>query len=154
MDESTLQVIDSTNMRFSELVLCLGARIAAYPLSVKSWTDKIECFTHSTPHRELDRIDGEPVAFELDPGHTTLKLLSELQNTMEKERSVLPKDFMDRTIFMFVYSDTDWIQEDNGEICNRHSSMVAEYAKDLSNGHWSFLGPGTGENGILRSPLN
>ena len=70
---------------FSDSVLCFGGRIAEYPQSVKSWTDKIELSTHSISYRELDRIDGEPVVSEWNvvPGHTTLNLLREVQNMMD-----------------------------------------------------------------------
>ena len=97
------QVIDSNI--FSDSVL---GRFAEYRQSVKSWTDKIEWFTHSALYRELDRIDGEAVVFEwkIFPGHTTLKLLSEVRNMMEKELAVLPKDFKDRIIFMSMYKDS------------------------------------------------
>ena len=80
---------------FSDSVLCLGGRIEEYPQSVKSWTDKLEWFTQSTPQRELDRIDGEPVVFEWNifPGHTTLKLLREVHSMTEKELDILPQDF-------------------------------------------------------------
>ena len=117
------------------------------PQSVKSWTEKILWFTHSTPHRELDRIDGEPVVLErkIFPGHTTVKLLSELQNMMEKELSVLPKDAKDRIIFMRMYNDIDWSQKDNDEICKSNSSNVAEYATDFPKGLWSLLGLGCQE---------
>ena len=29
--------------------------------------------------------------------------------------------------------------------CKRNSSSVAEHAQDSPKGHWSFLGPGSGE---------
>ena len=91
------------------MVLRLGGRIAEYPQSVTSWTDKIEWLVESIPHRELDRIDGEPVVFEwkIIPGLTTLKLLREVHNMMEKKLNVLPRDFKDRIIFMSMYSDID-----------------------------------------------
>ena len=100
---------------FSNSVLCFGGIIADYPPSVKSWTDKSERFTHSTPYRELERIDGEPVVFEwmIFPGYTTLELIREVQNMMQKELGVLPRDFKDRVIFISMYNDTDWNQTVN-----------------------------------------
>ena len=56
---------------FSDSVLCLGGRIAGYPRSVTSWKDKIEWFTQSPEHRELDGVDGESVVCELKKIPTT-----------------------------------------------------------------------------------
>ena len=102
---------------------------------------------YSTPYRELDRIDGEPVVFEwkIFPRHTSLKLLSEAQIMMEKELNVLPKDFKDRIIFMSMYNDIDGSPKDNEEICKRDVSSVAECAKDFLRGHWFFFGHGSQE---------
>ena len=74
--------------------------------------DKIEWITHYTLCRELDRIDGHPVVFEwkIFPGHTTLKLLTEVQNMMEKELNVLSQDFKDPIISMSMFNDIDWSQ--------------------------------------------
>ena len=129
-------------------MLCLGSRIPEYPQSVQSWTDKVEWFAHSAPQRELDRIDGEPVVFEwrIFPRHTTLELSREVQNMMEREFNVLPKDFKDRVIFV-PYNDIGSNQKDSEEICKRNSSSVAECARDFPRGHWSFLGPGSEEKG-------
>ena len=71
---------------FSDSVLCLGDRIAEFPRSVTSWQDKIDWFTQSPEYRELDSVDGEPVVFEWTffPGHTTLKLLQEVQSSREE----------------------------------------------------------------------
>ena len=81
---------------------------------MKSCTETIEWFNDSISCRELYRIDGEPVVFEWNifTGHTTLKLLREVQNMMKKELKVLAKDFKDRIIFMSMHNDIDWNQED------------------------------------------
>ena len=79
---------------FSDSVLCLGDRIAEYPRSVASWQDKIDRFTQSPQYRELDSVDGEPVVFEwnFSHDHTTLKLLQEVQSTMEENHgSIRPR---------------------------------------------------------------
>ena len=57
----------------------------------------------------LSGIDGEPVVFEwkIFPGHTSLKLLQEVQNMMEKD-NLQPESFKDRIILMSMYNDIDW----------------------------------------------
>ena len=79
---------------FSDLVLCLGGRIADYPQSVQSWKNRIEWFTQTPRHRELDNINGEPVVFErkILSGHTTLTLRQEVQNMTEKD-NIQPEGF-------------------------------------------------------------
>ena len=69
------------------------------------------------------------------PGHTTLKLLREVQTKHDREElKVQPKDFKDRIIFMSMYNDIDWNPKDNEDISKRNSSSVAEYAKDFPRG--------------------
>ena len=111
--EHAIKLLTAKVYVFSDSVLCLGGRIADYQLVVTSWTDTIEWFTDSAPYRELDRKDGEPDVFEwkIFSGHTTLKLLREVKNMMEKKLKVLPKDLKDRIIFMSKYSDIDWNQK-------------------------------------------
>ena len=57
----------------------------------------------------LSGIDGEPVVFEwkIFPGPTSLKLLQEVQNMMEKD-NLQPESFKDRIILMSMYNDIDW----------------------------------------------
>ena len=48
--------------------------------------------------------------WKIFPGRTTLNHLQEVQNMIDKEANVLPKDFEDRIIFMSMYNDIDWSQ--------------------------------------------
>ena len=121
---------------FSKSVLCVGGRIAEYPQSVNSWTYKIEWFTHTTPCREPDRTDGKPVVFEwkIFPGHTTLKLLREVQNThfhfhvdVQRHRWEPKKKTMKKVV---------------NAIPQESPNMPERVPKDIQ---WSFLGPGCEE---------
>ena len=42
-----------------------------------------------------------------------------------------------------MYNDIVWGQNVNEEMCIASSLNVADYAKRLAHGHWSFLGPGS-----------
>ena len=96
-------------------------------------------------HRELDRIDGEPTEFEwmVFPGFTTLQILIEIQkfmNTLGCE----PERFQGRIIFKSMYNDIVWRDPKNEKVCVANSTLVAEFAKKFSLGHWSFFGSGSG----------
>ena len=77
---------------FSDSVLCMG-RISEKPAS--AWKEKIDWFMNSFQCRELDRIDGEPMEFELTnfPGYTTLQIFAEIQNMMT-ERGIPRTDHL------------------------------------------------------------
>ena len=65
---------------FSDSVLCLGG--------VQSSANRLDEFKQSTPHRELDNVDGEPIVFEwtIFPGHSTLTLLQEVERSHSARR--------------------------------------------------------------------
>ena len=75
-------------------------------------------------------------------GHTTLDLLREVQELMEKEIKVQPWDFEDRLIFLSMYNDIDWTRKGNRKVCVNNSMCVADHASNFPERHWSFLGPG------------
>ena len=77
---------------FSDSVLCLGDRFVEYR-SVASWQDKIGWFTQTPEGRELDSLDLEQVVFEWIFSQDTLKLLQEVQSTME-EYHIRPEEFI------------------------------------------------------------
>ena len=74
------------------------------------------------------------------PRHTTLMLLQEVQNMMEKDH-IHPEEFQDRIIFMSMHNDFDWGQKGNNDICRSNFSDVAECARTSPRGEWSFFGP-------------
>ena len=67
--------------------------------------EKINWLMNSSPCRELDRIDGEPMEFEWKnlPGFTTLQILTEIQKIMT-ETECEPEQFTGRMIFMSMYN--------------------------------------------------
>ena len=109
------------------------------PKSSQVWEEIIEYFVSTPQHRELDNIDGEPVVFKwkIFPGHTTLDLLQEVQELIEKELKIQPQNFEDRIIFMSMYNDIDWTRKGNQQVCEENASRGADYARHFSKGHWS-----------------
>ena len=61
---------------FSDYVLCVG-KLQEPSEAAKKWKEHIERFTTSTQHKELGRIDEQPMEFECNifPGFTTLQIL-------------------------------------------------------------------------------
>ena len=94
--------------------------------------------------KDLDRVDGEPMEFESKnfPGFTTLGILDEIQKIMAESKCE-PEHFKGRIIFMSVYNDIDRTKRGNKENCNSNAHRNTEYARRFTQGHWSFLGPGS-----------
>ena len=44
---------------------------------------------------------------------------------------------------MSMFNDIDWTRRGNSEHCISHSEQVRSYAKRCSQGHWTFLRPGS-----------
>ena len=89
-------------------------------------------------------LDGEAIEFEWKclQGFSSLSLLREIQNDLET-KNIKPEDFKDRIIFMSMFNDVEW--KTNDENCISNAEKVKNYAMRLSQGHWTFLGPGTEE---------
>ena len=122
-----------------------GGRIAEYPRSVASWKDKIDWSAQSPEYREMDNVDGEPAAFEWKqfPGHTILKLLQEVQCTMEEKNSVRR---IQRSDHLLVSVQRHRLgPEAKKDSCPEKFSSVAACAARFPTAHWSFLGPGSEE---------
>ena len=79
--EYAVKLLTATVYVFSDSVLWFGGRCEEFPQSVQSWLDKIGWSVDSTPYRELDSIDGEPVEFEwrISQAPTTSQVLDEVQ---------------------------------------------------------------------------
>ena len=127
----------------SDSVLCVG-KMREFPQSNSEWESRLQWFMSTKQHRELDGIDGEPVEFEwmIFPGHTTLQILLEIQK-LPKDLGCEPEQFLGRIIFMSMYNEIEWRNEDNKRVCLATAFLVATCAKKLSLGHVSFLGPGS-----------
>ena len=112
------------------------------PTSNTVWEDRLTWFKSSPKYRALDRIDGEPVEFECNifPGFTTLQLCSKVQEFMSKMSD--PSEVKGRIIFTSMFNDISWGSKDNEQECELSAKLVSIYARRLSPGRWSFLGPG------------
>ena len=62
MNDRAVQLSTAKVYVFSDSVLCMG-RIPN--TTVSTWKEKTNWFMNSSQCRELDRIDGEPMEFEL-----------------------------------------------------------------------------------------
>ena len=75
-------------------------------------------------------------------GFSTLTILQEIQKDLEKENIQL-ENFSDRIIFMSMFNDIEW--KTNDENCISNAEKVKNYALRYSQGHWTFLSPGSEE---------
>ena len=89
--------------------------------------------------RDLNRIDGEPMEFEWTnfPGFTTLKILDEIQKMMT-ELQCEPEQLKGRIIFMSMYNDIVWENEETKTIVLRILSKLQIVARTLV-----IMGPGS-----------
>ena len=72
------------------------------------------------------------------------RFVQKIQNDLQ-ERNIEPEQFGDRIIFMSVFNDIDWTTKGNGEKCISNSEKAHAHAERFSQGHWTFLGPGSEE---------
>ena len=75
-------------------------------------------------------------------GFTTLQLCNKVQEFLSK-MSEKPEELTGRTIFMSMFDDISWGSKDNEQECELNVKLVSVYARRLSPGRWSFLGPGS-----------
>ena len=96
----------------------------------------------SASYRELLGIDGEAIEFEwtILPGFSSLQMLQKIQDDL-RERNVDLEKITVR-IFMSTFNDVDWTRK-RWKLSN--SENVKTYAKNFSQGHRTFLGPGDEE---------
>ena len=93
-------------------------------------------FQMSPSYTELLVIDGEAIELEWNifPGFTSLQILQETQNDLQK-RTIEPEKFTE-------FNDIDWTRKGNGEICISNSEKVKMYGEGFSEGHSTLLDPG------------
>ena len=113
------------------------------PTSNTVWQRQVEWFKDSSQYRTLDTIDGEPMEFEWNifPRFTSLELVREVHESMSKMGE--PEQFQGRMIFMSMFNDIIWRNEDNETECIANSTLVSLFAKRFPAGRWSFHGPGS-----------
>ena len=92
---------------------------------------------------ELFGVDGKPTEFEcILPRLMLLEILQRIQKDLQVQ-NIEPEIFGDRVIFMSMFNDIEWTKKGNSEQCISNSEHVKNYAKRFSQGHWTFLGPGS-----------
>ena len=106
-DEEVISLSHAKFHVFSDSVLCLGT-VNQNPTSNTVWEEKLSWFKDSSQYRTLDTFDGEPMEFEWNvfPGFTTLQLVQEVQQFMNKMNE--PEQFKGRIIFMSMFNDIIW----------------------------------------------
>ena len=112
-DEQIISLEHTKVYVFSDFVLCLG-KMNENPRSNIAWEERLEWLKSSSEYRTLDRIDGEPIAFEWNifPGFTTLQLSHKVQELLLR-LSVTPENFTGRIIFMSMFNDISWRSKDD-----------------------------------------
>ena len=81
---------------------------------VEGWKNKIKWYFEKNHVKDLNRIDGKPTEFEwkIFSGFTPLSLLEETQKFM-KDVQCEPEQFKDRIIFMSMFNDMVWGEQEN-----------------------------------------
>ena len=74
-------------------------------------------------------------------GQSSEKIQKDLQ-----KQNIEPETFEDRIMFMSMFNDIDWTRRGNSEQCISNSEQVKIYAKKFTQGHRTFLGPGSEKN--------
>ena len=108
-----------------------------------AWMNKIKWYFENNYLKELNRIDGMQTEFEwkIFPGFTTIGILEEIQELM-KGMQCEPEHFTGRIIFMSMFDEIMWRENDNTEECDQNAIEDRKYARRFHRGHWSFPGPG------------
>ena len=101
-------------------------------------------FQQSETYRELFGVDGEPVEFEWNffQGLASLVIHQRIQKYLQ-DQNIEPQAFGDRSIFMSMFNDIEWTRRGNADQCISNSEQTKNNAKRFSQGHWTFLGPGS-----------
>ena len=139
------QAIKCTKARvyvYSDTVLCFGKQHGPED-AIRRWKDQVSTLKMCPTLRELQGLDGDPIDLEwsIFPGSKALDILHEIQADLQR-KSITPEKFSDRRIFMSVCTGTKLEWKDNEDSCALSSRKIKEYASNLNDGHWAFLGPG------------
>ena len=127
---------------YADSVLCVG-KIEQNPGAADAkWTGQIEDLKRYPSYQDAVGLDGEAIEFEWTnfQGFTTLTVLKEIQTDLARKNTV-PENFKNRIIFMSVFNDTEW--KNNDENCISNAKNVKNYSKRFLPGHWTFLCPGS-----------
>ena len=142
-DETIINLQRAKVYVFSDSVLCLG-RVHQYPKSNESWKDRIGWITTSQRYRNYHGISGGSTEFEWNifPGFTTLQLYGKVTDLLSRLGET-PETFTGRILFMSMFNDISWDNEDHEEECLANANVVSVFAKKFGIGQRSFTGPGS-----------
>ena len=142
-DERVINLQRTEVYVFSDSVLCLG-KIHENDQSNGAWEDRLGWFRTSQENRNFDRIDGEPMEFEVNifPGFNTLQLSEEVKRLLLRLGET-PEIFTGRIIFMSMFNDISCGSRDNEKECGSNAQLVSLHAKRFGAGQRSFLGLGS-----------
>ena len=107
-DEEVVSLSRAKVYVFSDSALCLG-KIHENSQSNAAWEQRLEWFKTSQEYRNRDRIDGDPMEFELNifPGFNTLQLSEEVKRLLLRVNET-SENFTRRIIFMSMFNDISW----------------------------------------------
>ena len=80
--------------------------------------------------------------WKIFPRFTKLGILEEIQKLM-KSFQTEPEHFNGRIIFMSMFNDNVWGDNENTEKCIQNSIKISKCAGRFPLGRWSFFGPGS-----------
>ena len=142
LSEKAERIITAKVYVFSYSKLC-QSEVTDPSTANDAWKKKIELYGKNNLLKDLNGIDGMQTEFEwkIFPGFTTLGILEEIQKIMKSFQCEL-EEFEGRIIFVSMFDDIMWGENDNTEESALNAKEVSKYARRFPRGHWSFLGPG------------
>ena len=81
---------------------------------------------------------------------TTLQLVGEIRNMMAEMNCAL-EQCKDRSIFLSMFNDIVWKENNSRVTCIANSVSESNYATKFLEGHWSYFGPGVKKCGTERT---
>ena len=77
---------------------------------------------------------------------TSIEILQYIKEMLAEE-GVQPSQLKGRILFMSMYNDNNWWQNENEHVCRQNLVRVASLAKGFESVRWSRLGLGTKKSG-------
>ena len=129
---------------YADSVLCVG-QVKDISGATERWKGQVEGLTLYSSSQDAVAVGGEPTKLEWNnfPGFSSFSLFFARSRTTWRQKNIKPEDFKDRVIFMSMLNDI--VRKKNGENCISNAEEVRTYATKFTQGHWTFLGPGSEE---------
>ena len=118
---------------YADAVLCVGKIEQNAGAADAKWTGQIEDLIRYPSYQDAVGLDGEAIEFEWKrfPGFSTLTVLKEIQMDLERKNTE-PDNFKDRIIFMSMFDDIEW--KNNDENCISNAERDGTVAHMMDNG--------------------